>query len=323
MKKLLALLLTISTVLTLCTVVFADGFNVIVDNATANAGESVEVKISFENNTGILSATFDLTYDTERLELTEVRDGRLLQGGTFSPNYKANPYRMIWNSAASENFTDDGTLVTLRFAVLDNAKNGKAFVNIDYDEDDVFDFDLNNVDINVVNGSVDVTGAKTDSREESSGGSSRPGGVRPATGVTTPSADNKEESVDDKRNQIVLTIGEKEALVFGEAKINDVAPIIRNDRTMLPARFVAENLGAKVEWDETYPGYVTITKDDVKIVITIDSQIATVNDEAIVLDSVAFIENDRTYTPLRFIAEKLGASVKWVEETQQVIITKK
>ena len=54
----------------------------------------------------------------------------------------------------------------------------------------------------------------------------------------------KDESV----NQIILTIGEKAAQVFGKTKSNDVAPKIEKDRTMLPARFVAENLGAKVEW---------------------------------------------------------------------------
>ena len=53
---------------------------------------------------------------------------------------------------------------------------------------------------------------------------------------------------DDAR--IILTIGKKVAMVFGEKKLNDVAPIIVNDRTMLPARFVAEAIGAKVEWNE-------------------------------------------------------------------------
>lgn len=30
-------------------------------------------------------------------------------------------------------------------------------------------------------------------------------------------------------------------------------------------------------------------------------------------DSAAFVENDRTYTPIRFISEKLGAGVEWPE----------
>lgn len=46
------------------------------------------------------------------------------------------------------------------------------------------------------------------------------------------------------------------------------------------------------------------------------------NNEEVTLDSPAFIENDRTYTPLRFIAEKLGADVDWNGETQEVTITK-
>ena len=127
----------------------------------------------------------------------------------------------------------------------------------------------------------------------------------------------------DPVRQLILTIGKKEATVWNESKLNDVAPVIRNDRTMLPARFVAENLGATVEWDETGNGIVTITKDDVKIVIYIGEENAVVNGETVKLDSPAFIENDRTYTPIRFISENLGATVDWDEETKEVIITKK
>ena len=125
----------------------------------------------------------------------------------------------------------------------------------------------------------------------------------------------------DPVRQIVLTIGKKEATVWNEGKSNDVAPVIRNDRTMLPARFVAENLGATVEWVGEEQK-VVITRDDIVIVLYIDSDKAYVNNEEVTLDSPAFIENDRTYTPLRFIAEKLGADVDWDGDTQEVTITK-
>ena len=130
----------------------------------------------------------------------------------------------------------------------------------------------------------------------------------------------------DEANQIILTIGEKTAKAFGETKTNDVAPKIVNDRTMLPARFVAESLGAKVDWDEEKQ-LVTIVginekNEEVTILITIDSDIALVNGKEVKLDSPAFIENDRTYTPLRFISENLGANVDWNEEQQKVTITK-
>ncbi|MBR4720573.1 MAG: InlB B-repeat-containing protein [Clostridia bacterium] len=125
----------------------------------------------------------------------------------------------------------------------------------------------------------------------------------------------------DPVRQITLTIGKTEATVWNEARSNDVAPIIRNDRTMLPARFVTENLGATVEWIGEEQK-VLITKDDLKIEIYIGSEKAYVNGEEVILDSPAFIENDRTYTPVRFIAETLGVTVDWDEAAQQVIITK-
>ncbi len=126
---------------------------------------------------------------------------------------------------------------------------------------------------------------------------------------------------DTTNNQIILTIGDKNAKVFGENKANDVAPKIVKDRTMLPARFVAENLGAKVEWIAS-ERRVKITKESIEIIIIIDSDIAYVNGKEVKLDSSAFIENDRTYTPVRFVAEKLGAKVDWEEGMSQVIITK-
>ena len=136
-----------------------------------------------------------------------------------------------------------------------------------------------------------------------------------------------EKKTDNSENQIILTIGKKDASVFGKIKTNDVAPKITNDRTMLPARFVAESLGAVVEWNGdkqlvTIKGKNLKTNEDVTILITIGAEYAVVNGENVKLDSPAFIENDRTYTPIRFISEHLGASVEWLENEQKVIITK-
>ena len=113
--------------------------------------------------------------------------------------------------------------------------------------------------------------------------------------------------------------------MFGRTVTNDVAPLIQNDRTMLPARFVAENLGAKVTWDAdkrlvTVTGKNPKTDGDMTILLTIDSDTAYVNGETIQLDSPAFIDNDRTYTPVRFIAEALGAEESWEGNGKTVTI---
>lgn len=119
--------------------------------------------------------------------------------------------------------------------------------------------------------------------------------------------------------KIVLTINERVSQVFGNVVVNDVAPVIRGERTMLPIRFIAQALGAEVAWDDAL-NKVTITKEDGTIELYIGSPVAVVNGENIELDAPAFIENSRTYLPLRFVAEHLGAKVLWDAETQQVTI---
>lgn len=47
---------------------------------------------------------------------------------------------------------------------------------------------------------------------------------------------------------ISLVIGKDTATVGGRAVKLDVAPIVRNGRTLVPLRFVSENLGASVSW---------------------------------------------------------------------------
>ncbi len=132
---------------------------------------------------------------------------------------------------------------------------------------------------------------------------------------------------DKSEIQIILTIGKRAAQVFGQTKTNDVAPKIVGERTMLPARFVAESLGANVSWNGekelvTIQGKNLKTGEDITILIYIGSDAAYVNGKEIKLDSAAFVENDRTYTPVRFISEELGAGVDWIEAEQKVVITK-
>lgn len=52
-----------------------------------------------------------------------------------------------------------------------------------------------------------------------------------------------------KNTTIVLTIDKKQATVNGKVKEMDVAPQIINGRTMVPLRFVTEQLGCQVDWN--------------------------------------------------------------------------
>ncbi|MBE6679086.1 MAG: hypothetical protein E7598_01030 [Ruminococcaceae bacterium] len=130
-----------------------------------------------------------------------------------------------------------------------------------------------------------------------------------------------EESSEPQITEVKLTIGQKVGYVNGEAKELDAAPIIRNGRTMLPVRFVADSFGAVVLWNGA-TSTATVKTDDVEIKIVINSPVAFVNGEDVLLDSPAFIENGRTYLPVRFVADKLGAKVEWDGATSTATLTK-
>ncbi len=121
------------------------------------------------------------------------------------------------------------------------------------------------------------------------------------------------------KTAMVLTIGEKNATINGETVTNDVAPIILQDRTLIPIRFVAEAFGATVEWNETARA-VNVTLGDVMVSLIVGEGFAVVNGEVKELDCASFIENDRTYLPVRFVMESLGLKVEWNESTRQVLI---
>ncbi|NMW85907.1 copper amine oxidase N-terminal domain-containing protein [Peptoniphilus sp. AGMB00490] len=100
---------------------------------------------------------------------------------------------------------------------------------------------------------------------------------------------------------------------------SDVAPFIQKDRTMVPIRFISETLGYKVDWNNEKK-LVNIKGNDTSIELKINSKKVKVNGKEIELDAPALIKNERTFVPLRFVAENLKAEVKWDSENFKVII---
>ncbi|OPZ94549.1 MAG: Penicillin-binding protein 4* [Firmicutes bacterium ADurb.Bin419] len=102
----------------------------------------------------------------------------------------------------------------------------------------------------------------------------------------------------------------------------DAKPFVNADaRTLCPIRFVAENLGAKVEWNGDTKE-VVITNGSKVIKLTVGESTADVNGEVITFDTKAELVQDRTYVPLRFISETFDMKVDWDNETRTVSISR-
>ena len=100
----------------------------------------------------------------------------------------------------------------------------------------------------------------------------------------------------------------------------DVAPVIVNDRVLVPARALFEPLGASLKWNDTIK-QATVTLDDLTIKLKIGSDTATVNGEKVKMDCAPIIAESRTMFPVRFVAEKLGYIVKWDDKQRDVYIS--
>lgn len=100
----------------------------------------------------------------------------------------------------------------------------------------------------------------------------------------------------------------------------DAKPYIFKDRTLVPIRFISEAMQADVSWDGGEQE-VTIVKGKDTIITHILSSRATLNGVLYTFDVPAMIKADRTFVPLRFVAEMLNCDMDWDENTYTVTIT--
>ena len=105
---------------------------------------------------------------------------------------------------------------------------------------------------------------------------------------------------------------------------DNVTPFIdeESERTLVPMRDIFEAVGAVVQWDESTQTVIAV-KDSSFVTLQIGSEKAFVNSEEKQLDVKALIKDDRTFVPLRFVSEALGAEVEWDNDNYTVVIKTK
>ncbi|MDP4152509.1 MAG: copper amine oxidase N-terminal domain-containing protein [Bacillota bacterium] len=138
-----------------------------------------------------------------------------------------------------------------------------------------------------------------------------------------------------KDGKIITTVGDRSyatsqpdlqktiSVVCNDKYIDfDVAPIIKDGRTLVPLRLFFESIGAKVDWDAD-KRTVKVTSGSDVIEFAIDSKTALVNGVEKSMDVPAQLYNARTLIPLRFMSEALGYSVDWDDLTKTITISTK
>ncbi|MDP4134245.1 MAG: N-acetylmuramoyl-L-alanine amidase family protein [Bacillota bacterium] len=97
------------------------------------------------------------------------------------------------------------------------------------------------------------------------------------------------------------------------------SPAIVDDRVLIPARAVFEEMGAKVSWNESSK-QVKVIYNNTEIKMNVGTKEAYVNGKTVKLDVPPSIISSRTMIPLRFVGESIGADVNWNASTYTVNI---
>lgn len=177
LKRLLSIFITVLMLATMCCVSFgvhatetadvtalSTDPTIVVSTASGEAGSTVTLTVTLLNNPGIASLRLMLEYDMYNLAVSNVVDGALLENGMFT-GFDRSPYVLYWfNPTVTENNTASGTLATVEFTILDDAKKGQVLPIVAKVEtvNDVLDKDAEPVGLTFQNGSIEIFGVYSD-----------------------------------------------------------------------------------------------------------------------------------------------------------------
>lgn len=112
-------------------------------------------------------------------------------------------------------------------------------------------------------------------------------------------------------------------IIDGKTVKADTESFIKNDRTLVPIRVIAEELDAEITWDNDNR-QVHISKEDIQVVLSIDSHVIeyTIDNETTynLSDVAPLIKEERTFVPIRLVSNALGVGIEWDNDKRAVII---
>lgn len=100
---------------------------------------------------------------------------------------------------------------------------------------------------------------------------------------------------------------------------SDVSPFIEDSRTLVPLRVISENLGLEVEWNAK-DKEVIISQGEDYFVFLIGENFYSKGDIKMEMDVAPKIVSDRTFVPIRIIAELFDKDVNWDNANRTVVI---
>lgn len=160
--------------------------------------------------------------------------------------------------------------------------------------------------------------------------------------TTKPAKETKNKNLpkywkDGIKGYWLFTIGDKKYTYYTANDFyeydSDVAPYIKNERTMLPLRYVGYTLQLRVDYNDAIRTS-TFSKKNQEVKVNIDTKQVTQNGKPVMLDAPIEIKNERLVAPVSQIGKLFDKTVSlstdnkdtdiiWINSTRQVVIYNK
>ncbi|MBW7475006.1 phosphodiester glycosidase family protein [Paenibacillus oenotherae] len=122
-----------------------------------------------------------------------------------------------------------------------------------------------------------------------------------------------------KRTAVQLKVGSKSAKLGGQPFKLDVAPLLLNGTSYLPLRFVADAMGAQINWEPAMKR-VTVLRGDKLLEMWIGREEFLRNGVRMKAEVAPITRGGRTLVPLRLVSEQLGLTVNWEGKTGTITV---
>lgn len=153
--------------------------------------------------------------------------------------------------------------------------------------------------------------------------------VTPVAPANNDEEEDEPTAPEDKRltgasiveNTVIFTLNSNQAVLHGAPVTIDAAPFATNNTTMLPLRFIAQDvLGAEVVWDNE-TNLVRINRQAISITVDLVNGKVYYDGQPYIMAVKPMVKDNRTLVPLRLITELMNCQVQYDSATKQITVT--
>lgn len=169
-KKYLAFVIALIMGIINCSFVYAAGKPTLsVTSVATKRGEEVVVEIMLTNNPGLLGFNINVHFDKDKLTPTELKEGGIFKdmtttfGDENADLESVDCIKILWDSMSKVSL--DGSVCKLGFKVKDTAAFGNTEMTITYENGDIVDNNLDDVDCELGKGTIYIADEETKEEE--------------------------------------------------------------------------------------------------------------------------------------------------------------